>query len=65
MIDDTVELYVDNRLLVRVKTSIVPSIGSMVNIKKITYRVTSVTFTVDYADGVWTVMRSNIDLEEV
>jgi phosphotransferase system IIB component len=65
MSHDTVEFYTDTRLLVRVNSSIVPLVGSMINIKKITYKVTSVTFAVDHADGVWPAMRCNIDLEEV
>jgi hypothetical protein len=65
---DTVEYYnvdgiPDKDLIVSLKSSIVPTIGSYINIRKNTYRVLTITYAVDYADDHQrTIMRANVNV---
>lgn len=65
---DTVEYYNGKDLIVRVKSSIVPTVGSLISIRKETWKVISVTYAIDHADD-WqrSGTRANVDLriEEV
>ena len=65
---DTIEYYNGKDLVVRVKSYIVPTVGSLINIRKKTWKVINITYAIDYADD-WqrSSTRANVDLriEEV
>lgn len=49
-------------LLTVVATSMVPTKGAFINIRKVTYQVSAVTYAVDHADHPEKSMRANVDL---
>jgi len=61
---DHVEYYCENALLVMMESSIVPSKGSFISIRKETYEVVSISYACDYIDQslVERTMRANVDL---
>lgn len=60
---DVVEYYLEQKLLVRINSSIVPLYGQWINIEGVTYRVKAVSFAIDHASDVCKrQMRANIDL---
>lgn len=60
---DVIEFWVYNKVLLRIQSSMVPPVGSGININKVTYKVESVSFSVDYADKVFErQMRCNVEL---
>ena len=62
---DIIEFYADDKILLRIDSSMVPSIGSVISIKKKTWTVAQVTFAIDYADKVFErQMRCNVELME-
>lgn len=48
---DCVEFYDGQRCLVRVDSSIVPLIASLISIRGVTWVVAKITYAVDYADN--------------
>lgn len=61
---DNIEFWIGEKVIMRVDSSIVPSIGQFVSIQKKTYQVLGVSFAVDYADKVHErAMRCNVQLE--
>lgn len=63
---DRLEFYTGSGLVAVLDSSIVPPVGSFVNIRKITYEVKAVSYAVDYVDERSArYMRANIDLVEV
>lgn len=71
MTRDVIEYYdVDGTpgrdLIASVKSSMVPSVGSKINIRKQTYEVVNVTYALDAADDqMFASMRANVDLKKV
>lgn len=59
-----VEIYNSVGLLSSVDTSIVPFVGSFINIEGKTWRVARVTFAVDYSGQPFERMRANVDVED-
>lgn len=60
---DVVEIYGPDGLLTSVASSIIPPVGSYINIEKKTWQITRVTFAVDYNDDrILKQMRCNIDV---
>jgi hypothetical protein len=60
---DSIEFYDKDRIVARAHSSIVPAVGSFVNINKTTWVVSKVTYAVDYSDSPHdTAMRANVDL---
>lgn len=62
-----VEFWKDGALMAAVdNVGGVPSENNLINIRKKTYRITSVTWCVDYADGPYpTQLRANVDMDAV
>jgi hypothetical protein len=61
---DIIEFYIDNSLLVSLKSSVSVQIGSLINIRKKTYEVVSVTLAVDNSeDFLNRSLRQNVDLK--
>lgn len=62
---DVIEFYSSGGLLVVVSSSMVPTVGSFISIRGKTWKVTNVTFAVDYADSrSERRMRCNVDVME-
>lgn len=60
---DTIEFWLDEKVLLRVDSSMAPSVGSYVSIMKVTYLVERVGFAVDYSDSIHECqMRCNVEL---
>jgi hypothetical protein len=63
-IRDEINFWANDKLLASLSSSIVPLVGTFVNIKKKTYKITYVSYCVDYADRIMeTRMRTNVELE--
>jgi len=61
--NDAVEFYSANGLVAAVKSSIVPTSGSYINIRGKTWEITSVSFALDHADSMRERgMRANVEL---
>lgn len=60
---DTIEFYDEDNLVARVASSMVPRVDDRINIRKKTWRVSFVSFSLDHADE-WneTAMRCNVQL---
>ena len=62
---DEIEYYDGNNMLVSVMSSMVPPVGSLINIKAETYRVTAVTYALDHStDNDLCGMRANVDVKQ-
>lgn len=63
---DRVEIWVGDAILTGMESSFVPREGDLINIRKVTYRVTGVSFSVDHADDMaLRQMRCNVIVERV
>ena len=63
---DRIEIYNKDKMIGSVKSSIVPAVGSYINVCKKVWKITSVTFAVDYStDTALSGMRCNIDVKEI
>lgn len=63
---DRIEFYSKGKCILRIDSSIVPAIGSMVSIKKVTWEVINVSYAVDYSDSVFErYMCANIAVKKV
>lgn len=61
-----IEYYVHDKLLARVTASFTMTVGNCISIRKVTYRVTAVSYALDYADEYdREQLRCNVDLTEV
>lgn len=66
MSKDIVEYYDGDNLYITVISSIVPPVGSKINIRKKTWKIINVTYAVDFADSVdLRHARVNVDIEAV
>ena len=65
MTNDRLEFYDRDKLLVSVRSSIIPSVSSYINIAGKTWVVIGVTYAVDQSQAApdYRVMRANIDLK--
>lgn len=62
---DTIEFYF-NRNVFSVRSSMVPPVGSLISIHRVTYIVTRITYALDQANDVFErKLRANVDLEKV
>ena len=61
---DTIEFYIEGGVrIATVPSSMPPLVGQQINIRRVTYTVTGVTFAVDFADDFEAKhMRANVDL---
>jgi hypothetical protein len=64
---DRLEFYDGDTPVAFVKSSIVPTVGSKISIKKVTWTVTRVSYALDHSGGADSErdMRANIDIERV
>lgn len=63
---DTIEFYYGKNLVAAVDSSMTPSVGSFINIRKSTWEVKRVTFALDHADDIaLRRMRCSVDIEPV
>lgn len=61
----TIEFYDGLKLLARVESSMVLPVGSLISIRKQTWKIIGVTFALDYTDEQRErQMRCNVDLEK-
>lgn len=61
---DRIEYYDGDRIVASVESSMVPTVGSRISIRKETWAVVRVTFALDHADEpMEKVMRANVDIE--
>ena len=64
--ESVVEFYDGDKIVSRVESEMVPTVGSKISIRKTVWKVVNVTYALDYADKIWeTQMRANVSLEEV
>jgi hypothetical protein len=65
-VKDQIEFYEKDGMLSSVESSMVPSVGQFISIAGVTYKVTNVTFALDYSDMVQSQrkMRCNVDLKK-
>lgn len=63
---DTIEFYIEGGVpIATVPSSMPPLVGQQINIRRVTYTVTGVTFALDAADDFEAKhMRANVDLKE-
>jgi hypothetical protein len=60
---DSIDYWIGKKLFVSTPSSMVPSVGSKISIRKEIYLVLAVTFAVDYADDRARLgMRANVDI---
>lgn len=60
---DSIEFYDGDMLLFIAKSSMVPLVGSLINIKLQVWKVKKVTYALDHADDYFQrAMRANVDL---
>ncbi len=63
---DVVEFYANDRVLVRIESSVVPLPGQWISIHKIAYKVVGVGYCIDHAESIHDrQMRVNVELEKV
>ena len=62
---DSIEFYVDDKLIAHVESSFVMEADSAISIRKVSYRILSVTYALDDADGPFPRMRCNVDLARI
>ena len=60
---DKIEFYQNDVLKAVVRTSMIPTVGSLISIKKLAHKIINVSFSLDYADQPDSVMRCNVDIE--
>ena len=61
---DGIEFYHDKKMIATLLSSMVLPVGCLINIRKKTWRVTKVTFALDYADDMQLRrMTCNVDIE--
>lgn len=61
---DCVEFYLDDRLLASIRTSIIPPVGSLINIRKIVYKINRISYAIDHVESFSErLIRCNIDIE--
>ena len=63
--NDRIEFYHKDKLMTSVRSSIVPTVGSLINIQKKTWEIVGVTFTLDHSGEAFQdrSMRINVELE--
>lgn len=62
---DKIEFYKNNKLVAVVNSSIIPPVGSYINIRKETWLVNDVSFSLDDSDDPYLCgMRCNVNLEK-
>lgn len=60
---DTIEFYEENNLVAWVASSMIPMVGDKISIRKKTWQVAGVSFSLDHAEEyVETAMRCNVQL---
>lgn len=63
---DTIEFYVGDKVISILNSSMIPPVGSYINIEKTTYKVDMVSFAIDYQDKLFErQMRANVQLVKV
>jgi hypothetical protein len=65
-VESVVEFYDGDSIVSRVNSTMVPTVGSKISIRKEVWTVVNVTYALDYADKVFErQMRANVSLEKV
>lgn len=60
---DRIEFYIGDSLLLGMESSMVPLVDSLINIQGVTWRVSSVTYAIDYSESSSDrMLRANVDL---
>ena len=63
---DRLEIWLGDRLMMAVDSSLAPAEGELINIRKVTYRVVGRSFSIDHADDPYSrQVRCNVIVEEV
>ncbi len=63
---DLIEFYCEDSLVASVDSSMAINIGQMISIKKVTYKVKYVSFSLDHVDEVHEKrLRCNVELEKI
>jgi len=66
MIRDSLEIYHSDKLIAYVDTSMVPAKGSLISIRKETWKVINIEFALDYSnDSALRGMRCNVYVEKI
>ena len=62
---DTIEFYCDDKIICSLHSSMCLAVGSYINMKKTTYKIEYISFTIDHADSILErSMRCNVELME-